>query len=136
MPVSLDSSGPIARITATGPVNYSEILALFQAMLQQAPGSGQRPVFVDTRDVSKAPSTAELRLIAREMKRLTDAGFGPIAVLTGSTWMYGVVRMFAVFVQSLSEVVAVRTSEEADAWIERMSHGRPTHPPQTGRRPG
>lgn len=75
-------------------------------------------MFVDTRKVTKAPSTSELRLIAREVKHLTDAGFGPIAVLTGSTWMYGVARMFSVFVQALTELVVLGSVEDAQAWID------------------
>jgi hypothetical protein len=118
MPLSLDSSGPVGWITASGPVSYSEILELFQVMILEAPRTGRVPVFVDTRNVTQAPSTPELRLIAREVKHLTDAGFGPIAVLTGSTWMYGVVRMFSVFVQSATDVVALRSTEDAEAWID------------------
>ena len=117
MPLALDSTGPVVRITASGPVSCAEILELFQAMLKTR-REGGAPVFVDTRNVSQAPSTAELRLIAREVKHLTDAGFGPIAVLTGSTWMYGVARMFSVFVQSLSDVVPLRSVQEADAWVD------------------
>lgn len=117
MPVSLDSSAPVGWITASGAVSYSEILELFEAMIREAPRVGRVPVFVDTRNVTKAPSTPELRLIAREVKHLTDAGFGPIAVLTGSTWMYGIVRMFGVFVQSATDVVAYRSLEDAQAWI-------------------
>jgi hypothetical protein len=128
MPLSLDSSGPVARITASGRVSYSEILELFQAMLLKVPRAGSVPVFVDTRTVTEAPSTSELRLIAREMKHLTDAGFGPIAVLTGSTWMYGVVRMFSVFAQSATDVVALRSIEDAGAWIDNYVVFRDAQP--------
>jgi hypothetical protein len=116
MPLSLDNSGPVVWITASGCVSYSEILELLQAMLK-APRVGGVPVFVDTRTVTKAPSTAELRLIAREVKRLADAGYGPIAVLTGSTWMYGVTRMFSVFVQPVTDLVALSSVEDAQAWV-------------------
>lgn len=119
MPLSLDNAGPVVRITAAGPVSYSEILELFQAMMRKAPRAAGVPVFVDTREVTAAPSTRELRLIAVEVRQLTDAGFGPIAVLTGSAWMYGVVRMFSVFVQSATEVVALRCIEDAEAWVDR-----------------
>ena len=123
MPLSLDNAGPVVRITASGPVSYSEILELFQAMMRKAPRVRGVPVFVDTRGVTDAPSTPELRLIAVEVKQLTDAGFGPIAVLTGSAWMYGVVRMFSVFVQSATEVVALRCIEDAEAWVDRPVSG-------------
>ena len=120
MPLSLDTSGPVVRVTASGRVSYSEIIELFQVMIQKEKRAGGVPVFVDTRSVTGAPSTAELRLIGRELKHLTDAGFDPIAVLTGSVWMYGVVRMFSVFAQSATDVVALRSLEDAGAWIENQ----------------
>jgi hypothetical protein len=121
MPISLDNSGPVVWITASDAVTYSEILELFAAMLRKAPRVGRLPVFVDTRKVSEAPSTAELRLIGRELKHLSDAGFGPIGVLTGSTWMYGVTRMFSVFAQSATDVVALSSIEDATAWIDNYA---------------
>ena len=116
MPISLENARPVVRITASGPVTHSEIRELFQAMMQNAPRQGGAAVFVDTLGVTGAPSAAELRLIAMELKRLTDAGFGPIAVVTGSEWMYGVVRMFSVFVKS-TEVAAFRSAEDAETWL-------------------
>ena len=117
MPILLDSARPVVRITASGPVTHAEISKLFQTMMRETPQGRGVAVFVDTRGVTGAPSTAELRLIASELKRLTDAGFGPIAVVTGSDWMYGVVRMFSAFVES-TEVVAFRSPEDAEAWID------------------
>jgi hypothetical protein len=129
MPLSLDSSGPVARVTACGDVSYAEILDLIQAMILKGPRAGSVPVFVDTRDVTEAPTTAELRLVAGEMRRLTDAGFGPIAVLTGAKWMYGIVRMFSVFAQSATDVVALRSMDEAAAWINNHVVFRDTQTP-------
>ena len=113
-------------VTASGAVSCAEILEMFQNMIGDAPQTGRVAVFVDTRNVTQAPSTPELRLISREMRHLIDAGFGPIAVLTGSAWMYGVVRMFSVFVQPATDLVALRSMEDAGAWIDNYVMFRDT----------
>lgn len=75
-------------------------------------------MLVDARDVTGAPSTAELRRIAAEMKPLIDSGMGPIAIFTDSACIYGVARMFSVFAQTMSaNVSAHRSPEDAEQWL-------------------
>lgn len=118
MPISIAATDHAVNVTALGIVTYQEVTD-FIAQRSAAADSSGLPVLVDARHVRGAPPASELRLIAGEMKPLIDSGMGPIAILTDSACIYGVVRMFSVFAQAMgAEVTALRTPEEVARWLE------------------
>lgn len=135
MPLTLDVAGHAAKITAHGTVTYQDVVDLIAQRLADPARVPGLPVLVDGRGVTGAPSAPELRLIAVEMKPLIDSGLGPIAIVTDSSFIYGVVRMFSVFAQTMSaNVSAHRRAEDAERWLmeqlladRNREHGREAH---------
>jgi hypothetical protein len=79
------------------------------------PGTG---ILVDSRRVDGAPSTPELRLIARDLAPLRDRGVNRIAVCANSMFVYGITRMFGVFAELIGiHVAAFREMEAAKRWL-------------------
>lgn len=119
MPVSLtfaESTG--FTVHAAGKVTYDEVQAAIDELLAHpklAPGAN---VLTDARDVTGTPSTAELRLIARQMRQLTDRGVQAFAIATDSTYVYGIARMFSVFAEFAGvSVAAFQDMREAQTWL-------------------
>jgi hypothetical protein len=79
-------------------------------------------LLADLTGVTGAPSAAELRTVAREFQPLIEKGLGRIALLSDSTFMYGVARMFCVFAESVGMTVAVfRDRAEAQEWLDSQT---------------
>lgn len=118
MPLTLEVADHAARVTASGTVTYQEVVYLIAQRLADPARIPGLPVLFDGRGVTGAPSAAELRLIATQMKPLIDSGLGPVAIVAGSAFTYGVVRMFAVFAQAMSaNVAAYRREADAQRWL-------------------
>lgn len=122
MPIKIAATDDALSVIAFGVITYREVSEFIAQRSAAAPNGVVPvlvPVLVDAREVRGAPSSSELRLIAGELKPLIDSGMGPIAILTGSACMYGVVRMFSVFAQAMgAEITALRAPEEVARWLE------------------
>ena len=82
----------------------------------------RRPVIVDARNVREVPTTAELRIVARDLAPLRTHGVSRIAVCASSTFIYGIARMFGVFADAIGlQVGAFRRMEEAQDWLSSCS---------------
>jgi len=69
------------------------------------------------------PSTSDLRTIAQEFEPLVKAGVGPVALVTGSAFVYGVARMFSVFAETVGLRVAVFPDlAEAREWLDSQTN--------------
>jgi hypothetical protein len=119
MPVAIGFGEPDTfLIHATGEVTYAEAQRAMDDVLGHPSYARSRKVLVDGRGVTGAPSTAELRAIARDLKPLIDRGFGPMAIVTEKGFVYGVARMFAVFAEVFGlSVRAFGTMDEAADWL-------------------
>ena len=118
LPLTMHVGDHAVKLTASGTVTYQEVVDLIAHRLVDPTRIPGMPVLVDARGVHGAPSAAELRLIAAEMKPLIDTGMGPIGILTDSTFVYGIVRMFSVFAQAMSaDVSALRCQEDVELWL-------------------
>ena len=106
-------------VHAGGEVTYEECQRAFDQMLGNpllAPGTR---MLVDARTVDAAPTTSELRAIARDMKPVVDRGLSYMAIVTDRPFVYGVVRMFAVFAEVFAvQVNAFRTMDEGQRWLD------------------
>src|SRR6266545_5055292 len=98
MPVELQYEEPATfKVRASGEVTFAEVEDLLGEILAHPQLRGGVRMLVDGREIEKAPSTPELRKIAADFGPLVDRGLGPVAIVTGSAFIYGVARMFSVF---------------------------------------
>ena len=119
MPVAFTFSAPLEiAVVAEGDVTFAEIAVLLDELIDDPriqPGTG---ILVDSRKVEGAPSTPELRMIARDLAPLRDRGVNRIAVCADSMFVYGIARMFAVFAELLGiHVAAFRDMDTAKRWL-------------------
>jgi hypothetical protein len=119
VPVAFAFSAPLEIfVIAEGDVTFAEVAVLLDELIDDpgiVPGTG---LLVDCRKVTGAPSTPELRLIARDLAPLRDRGVNRIAVCADSMFVYGIARMFAVFAELLGiHVAAFRDMEATKRWL-------------------
>ena len=119
MPVAFAFSAPLEIfVIAEGDVTFAEVAVLIDELIDDPriqPGTG---ILVDSRKVEGAPSTPELRLIARDLAPLRDRGVNRIAVCANSMFVYGITRMFGVFAELIGiHVAAFLEMEAAKRWL-------------------
>ena len=119
MPVAVAFSPPETFVIhASGDVTYAECQRAVDDILAHRDFDERRKLLVDSRSVTGAPSTGELRAIVRDMRPLFDKKVSVMAVVTDQAFVYGVARMFAVFAESFGlRVRAFRTIEEGESWL-------------------
>ena len=122
MPVALGFEEPATfAVKASGDVTIVEIERLFQDIERDARLRQRPDVLVDARGVRDAPTTSELRIIAVDMGRLVQRGLGPIAVVTDSVFMYGIVRMFSFFAEAVCATVhPFHDVDDARRWLRKQ----------------
>lgn len=122
MPIALEFEEPCTfRVRAGGAVTFPEVEDLLAQLEQHAMLSSRPAVLVDATEVEEVPSTSELRLIAASVGRLVRLGLGPVAIVTGSTFVYGVVRMFGFFAEAENaNVVPFKSPGEAVRWLSEQ----------------
>ncbi len=122
MPVDFQFGKPeegLVTVTATGNVTFADIAVLLDELLDDVRITTGTSVLVNAMTVTAVPSTAELRIIARDLKPLRDRGVERIALFTDSTFVYGVARMFGVFAEAVNlKVGAFRQQDDAQRWLE------------------
>ena len=122
MPLALefDDSTRTATIRASGRVTFDEGDELLHALREDPRCCGQWQILCDTTFMEAAPSAAELRVLALQMKPLRDRGMGACAVVAGNSFAYGIARMFSVFAEFVGiHVGAFRDEESGRAWLEQ-----------------
>jgi hypothetical protein len=122
MPIAIAFVEPATlMVTAAGDVTFAEIAVTLDELLDDPRIGYDTRMLVDARAVTGAPSTAELRLIARDLEPLRERGVTRMAVCAESTFVYGVARMFAVFAEMFGmRVAAFRQMDEARRWLESL----------------
>lgn len=120
MPVAVGFAKPdVFAVRATGDVTYDECQRAIDEILYHRAADTARKILVDARGTVTAPKTHELQAIARDMRLLIARGYGPMAIVTDRTFVYGVARMFAVFAEAFGlRVRAFKTVDEASAWLK------------------
>lgn len=108
-------------VHASGAVTYEECQrCLDQIVSMQEVGTGTQ-MLVDAHAVEATPSTLELRAMARDMKPVIERGVKHMAIVTDRQFVYGVVRMFAVFAEVFSlQVNAFRDIASAEEWLDEQ----------------
>lgn len=119
MPLAFEFADPrTLSVRASGTVTLAEVEEVIQDLITDARFARGIRVVADCRDVEQTLSTAELRTVARDIQPLVAMGLGPVAVITGSVFIFGITRMFGAFAEAVgARIHAVRTVEEAYAWL-------------------
>jgi hypothetical protein len=105
-------------VYASGRVTYDEAISVLGELLADPRLGENVGVVVDAREVTGAPATHELRALAWELRALRSAGVPALAIVTSSTFVYGVARMFSVFAErSAVDVQVFREMDEAERWL-------------------
>lgn len=115
MPLSLAFAEPSTFVVnASGEVTYEEVMELFEKILAHPRLGEGSDMLVDAEKVTGVPTTKELRVIARALRPLHVAGVSAMAIVTSSTFVYGIARMFSVLAESSGmRVSAFREMNEA-----------------------
>lgn len=124
MPATLSFREPDTFFTtAWGELTYADVKGVVdQTRAHPRFGPGTFALFDGTR-VDRAPTTAELRQIASDLRPLQEAGLTTIALVAGSTFTYGVARMFSVFAGAFGiSISAFRSVSDAEIWLAREGH--------------
>lgn len=119
MPVAIAFAEPKTFVIhSTGAVSYPELQRAIDDLLAHPAFSRADRILIDARGVTGAPSTSELRALARDLKPLVDRGLSTMAIVTEQGFVYGVARMFAVFAEVFGlRVRACLSMEEAERWL-------------------
>ena len=119
MPASLSFQEPGTFVTtAWGRLTYADVKHIIDGTLQHAGFAPGSDALFDGTRVEAVPTTAELRQLAMELRPLREGGLGAIALVAGTTFTYGIARMFSMFAESLGmETAAFRSVAEAHAWL-------------------
>ena len=105
-------------VSAGGSVTFAEIAVMLDDLLDDPRITSGTSVLVDARGVREVPTTAELRIVARDLAPLRENGVDRIAVAADSMFIYGVARMFGVFADAIGlQVGAFHSVDEARKWL-------------------
>jgi hypothetical protein len=131
MPVTyqIDRVAGLIRTKCSGDVVIDEVLDHFQALARDPNRPDRLDVFLDLRELTSSPSADEIREASNAVARLPAAvRFGACAIVAQRDALYGMSRMFGVFVeQFFSEINVFRSASEAEAWLEAQRSHRLTN---------
>jgi hypothetical protein len=101
---------------ATGTVTYPEVVAHLAAE-RDAGGLPYREL-IDLTHGELAFSAAEIRRLVEDLRRLgRGRSLGPTAVVVGSEFTYGMLRMLEALVEDVCLVRPFRDRGEAEGWL-------------------
>ncbi|HYC49474.1 MAG TPA: STAS/SEC14 domain-containing protein [Gemmatimonadaceae bacterium] len=119
--LAISHAGRIVQVTAGGSVTFAEIAVLLDDLLDDPRITEGTGILCDARGVREVPTTAELRIVARDLAPLRERGVRHIAVCADSTFVYGVARMFGVFADVIGlQVGAFRDLDDARVWLASL----------------
>lgn len=110
------------EVSAGGSVTFAEIAVMLDDLLDDPRITMGTSILVDARGVREVPTTAELRIVARDLAPLRERGVHRIAVCADSTFVYGVARMFGIFADAIGlQIGAFWQLDEARSWLASFS---------------
>ncbi|HMC53616.1 MAG TPA: hypothetical protein VKH19_00465 [Gemmatimonadaceae bacterium] len=136
MPVAVDYVDVVEReqpatfhVNATGAVTLAEVDDLFHEIQTHSRFVPGVRILADARDVSDVPPTSEIRLIAGMLGALATMGLGPVAIVAGNTFVYGVSRMLATLAEPLCvSIQPFRRMDDAMHWLDAEAEARRATP--------
>jgi hypothetical protein len=118
MPIShsIDHARHMMETVAVGAISYDEVIAHLTA--EQRAGGLPYPELIDLTGGELALTPAEVRRLVEDLRRLGNEGaLGPTAVVAGSEFTFGMLRMLETLVEDVCEVKPFREREEAERWL-------------------
>ncbi|MEP5764120.1 MAG: STAS/SEC14 domain-containing protein [Halieaceae bacterium] len=121
MPViyELDRTSALIRTRCVDQVTVTEIAAHFQELLGEAELPNPLDTLLDLSEMQGVPEANELQSVVTEMALLKQRlGLGAIAIVAEEDIMFGMIRMFTVFLEPHFTGVSVfRKAQEAEGWL-------------------
>ena len=127
MPVSYAIDEGIIRTRCYGAVTLAEVLNHFQNLRDDPNRAGHLDVILDLRDVTSSPTADQIRQASRGPELLRGIlNFGFCAIVASRDVIFGMARMWAVFVEGyFTQVEVFRSVAEAEIWLaQRRSEVR------------
>ena len=131
MPViySIDYEKKIIRTTCTEPIDEYEVTRHFEELENDNTCPEKLDVLLDLSKIKSIPEAFQLRTISNKIINFTKIQFRNCAIVTSSNVMYGMFRMFAVFVEKRFQVIEVfRNYSEAEFWLMQRNNATPITP--------
>ncbi len=122
MPIHYSRDTTRRRIDArsTGVIDVNEVLKFVEA--QHADGAWHDAVLLDARGAETTISPTDARQIAARVKALSAAAGprGPLAVVTRDPVVFGMNRMYGVYVEGTHVVGVFHDLPEAEEWLSGL----------------
>jgi hypothetical protein len=120
MPIEIvEFEAGMLTVRAYGDVTFEECRDYQRQLLADPHMRCATHILADLTGVTGAPSADELRIVAYEFEPLIKAGLGPIALVSGSAFVYGLGRMFSVFAEKIGMKISVFSDRaEAGEWLD------------------
>jgi hypothetical protein len=123
VPVSytIDKEAGLIRTRCEGNVTLAEVLNHFQVLKDDPERPNHLDVFLDLREMTSSPTADQIREASRGPRFLGGlVKFGFCAIVVDRDVIYGMSRMWAVFVEQMfTEVVVFRSVAEAEIWLKQ-----------------
>lgn len=122
MPITyqIDRKVALIRTRCWGNVTIDEVRDHFRQLVKDPDRPDCLDVFLDLRDITSTPSAEDIREAGNTIARLpSTVRFGVCAIVAQRDALYGMSRMFSVFVERFfTAITAFRSVPEAEAWLQ------------------
>jgi len=121
VPVSyaMDKKARLIRTSCYGDVTLSEVLGHFQALKDDPARPEYLDVLLDLSEMTSSPTADQIRSASDGLKGLQGLlTFRYCAIVASRDVIFGMARMWSVFVEPLfTEVAVFRSTVEAEVWL-------------------
>jgi hypothetical protein len=132
----IDKATETIRTTCSGAVTIEEVIDHFRKLEKDPDCPDRLDVLLDLSEQTTIPESKNLEAVARAIERIrSKVQFGACAIIARTDALFGMLRMFEVFVEPyFRETSVFRTTCAAEAWLELVQRG-PSAASGTGRAP-
>lgn len=117
----IDATHSLITVTAEGPIDFHQSLALGEALTQDPAFDRRFAVLVDLRRMDFEPHLDEIRDFAETLPRLRDAYRSRVAVVTQPGFIHRLVRYTTVLAEDAGfPMEAFSSREEALNWLDEL----------------
>jgi hypothetical protein len=121
MPVTyqIDKTKRIIHTRCIGKVTIKDVIDHFRVLARDPNCPAHVDVLLDLSEQTSIPTNENLRDVTREIGRIRNGvQFGTCAIVACSDALFGMLRMFEVFIEEyFRESHVFRTTSEAEAWL-------------------
>lgn len=115
----VNAEGNTLLVRASGDITLAEVEDLLEEMGRVVESHTPANLLADCRGVSSTISAAELRQAANDLQPFIKRGVTHFALVTDSTFMYGIGRMFGALVELTGATLAMfKDVESAQQWLD------------------